>query len=314
MRLATALATAAALLLSGCGSSDQRQVREDAALEASSVCPGGTLAADVVVCTRLATGGILSLPADTGEVAYGALARGAGRLLTRDGTLDLEPSVAEELQRQVDALRSTTESAQGGAVEGGDIAARTGPYAQLVYRAQVSGRSVTSLAAAVRVDETALMTAALGGTVLEGAIAPLISDADGYDVDATLPVRLELARTAVDGAVRGRLVNATRPVRMTSGRCAPALSAAAEHDPLQGPFTERVELQRFPSMHAPFDDELLLKWSADVSNMGGELFPSAASVLGHAPEATRWVTTLHGNPTAGPALTLTVVQGGGGAC
>ena len=75
-----------------------------------------------------------------------------------------------------------------------------------------------------------------------------------------------------------------------------------------------MELQRYPSMHSPFDDEMLLKWSDDVSNMGRELFPSVATLLGLEPLEQAWETSLHGNPTAGPAVVLSVVEGGGGAC
>ncbi len=67
-------------------------------------------------------------------------------------------------------------------------------------------------------------------------------------------------------------------------------------------------------MHAPFNDELLLKWDPDVSNMGPELFPSAATLLGLDPVEEPWQTYLHGNPTAGPAMTLTLTEGGGGTC
>lgn len=306
-------AVASALLLAGCGGSSRAE--QDApplALDAAAVCPGGSLSDGVVVCGELpAQGDALVLPADTGALVFGALSRGGERFLTRTGALDLAPALAADLQAELDQSRRSPDS---GAAQDGDVVAQTGPYAQLVYRAQVRDGEVTALTPAVRVEETALMTRVLGGASLEGTIAPFVSEEEGYELGATLPVRIELAADAVDAVLGGRVVNAASPVRLSDGSCAPALSDAGARDPLQDVFTESVELQRFPSMHAPFDDELLLKWNDDVSNMGGELFPSAATLLGLEPLDATWETSLHGNPLAGPVVLLELVEGGGGAC
>lgn len=328
-RLAAAAGMLAVLLLAGCGGGDpaatgETGLRSPSAgpstgpthttrLNAEDVCPGGAFKGAVVECTQLRPGGP-SLPADSPTVTYGSLARGGERFLTRRGALALAPSMRTALQSQLAANRAAAASAQGGAVDDGDVAARTGPYAQLVYRAQVHGTTVDSLVPVVRIDESALMTSVFGGKVLEGTIARLDSPETGYGLDATLPVRVELAATAVNGVVTGRIVNATRSVRTATGTCAPALIGQGAHNPLANPFTDTVELQRYPSMHVPFDDEMLLKWDSDASNMGVDFYPSAATALGLDPLGKSWVTTLHGNPTAGPALTLRVVQGGGGTC
>ncbi len=317
MSSARLAAVAAMLLLAGCGggSPATHAIGKTAAdgLDAQKVCPSGTLQGTVVQCAQLQPQG-LSLPADTATVAYGALAQGGERFLTRRGVLTLAPSVVTRLQAQLTADRASAASAQGGAVDDGDVAARTGPYAQLVYRAQVQGTTVEALTPVVRIDESALMTRTFGGKVLEGTIARMVNPEVGYDLNATLPVRVELATSAVNGVITGHIVNATRAVRTSTGACAGPLSGEKAKDPLQGPFTDTVELQRYPSMHVPFDDEMLLKWDTDASNMGTEFYPSAATPLGLDPLGNSWVTTLHGNPTSGPAMTLAIVQGGGGAC
>jgi hypothetical protein len=127
-------------------------------------------------------------------------------------------------------------------------------------------------------------------------------------------VRVELAAATTGATLPGRIVNASRAVRTSTGACAPALSDAGDRDPLQEPFTADVALQRFPSMHVPFDDELLVVWDDKVSNMGADLYPSVAALLDLEPLGPAWETALHGNPTAGPALTLRLVEGGGGPC
>lgn len=302
----------ALLLLGGCAD-DGGEEAAGPALDAAAVCPGGVLQDGVVQCPRLQPeGDPLVLPADSGTTAYGALGRGGERFLTRDGARELAPSLAASLVEQVDQDRS---SPADGAADDGDVAARTGPYAQLVYRAVVEDGTVRSLEPVVRVDETALLDRVLAGAVLEGTVSTFLGADEGFDLDPTLPVRLELAPAAQGAVLGGTIANATGPVRLSTGACAPALAAAGERDPLsQEPFSSEVVLQRFPSMHVPFDDELLLKWDRDVSNMGTELYPSAATLLGLEPLGETWTASPHGNPTAGPSLVLSLVEGGGGPC
>jgi hypothetical protein len=252
------------------------------------------------------------MPADSEMVKYGAVARGGARFLTRDGAFELASSITNTLQAGRGAAGSGS-GGDSGAADDGDVAARTGAYAQLVYRAQVNGMTVEKLTPIIRIDESALMTHIFGGKVLEGTIAAR-NGPDEYATSTTLPVRIELARVATDAVVTGHIVNARRPVRLSTGRCSAALSATGTRDPLRAPFTDTVKLQRFPSMHAPFDDEMLLKWNTDASNMGTQFYPSAATLLGLDPLKRTWETMLHGNPLSGPAMTLRMVQGGGGAC
>ena len=303
-----------ALLLVGCGAADEEGV-DAPDLDAAAVCPGGTVRDAVVLCTELQPEGEpLALPEDDGSARYGALTRGGDRFLTRSGALELSPTVRGDLLEQLETDRESAFDADSGAAEDGDVAGRTGPYASTVYVAKVDGGTVVALRPAVRVDETALMTRVFGGAVLEGTIAPFVDQEEGYDLDPTLPVRIELAASAQDAVVSGHVVNASRAVRLSTGGCAPALTGAGAHDPLQEPFTEAVTVQRYPSMHTPFDDELLLKWSPDVSSMGSALFPSAATLLGLDPLGPTWDAALHGNPLSGPLMTLALVEGGGGTC
>ena len=98
------------------------------------------------------------------------------------------------------------------------------------------------------------------------------------------------------------------------GSCLVSLSDDGERNPLRGSFTAEVSLERDPSMHAIFDDEILLVWDGSTSNMGAAFYPSVATVLGGDPFDAEWQTVIHGTPTAGPAVTLHLVDGGGGPC
>lgn len=301
------MATVVLALLPSCGA----DTPDPAPLDAAAVCPGGTEHDGVVVCAELHEGDApVALPADGGDVRYGAVARGGEQLLTRSGALALP----EALRTQLTDVRRDPD-ADSGASGRGDVAATSGPYAQLVYRATVEDGRLTALEPVVRVEEAALLTRVFGGAVLEGAIAPFLGADEGYDLTPQLPVRVELEQQASGPVLRGEVVNADAAVRTSDGACAPALSDAGDRDPLQGdPYSAAIALQRYPSMHAPFDDELLLEWSPDASNMGGDLYPSAAHLLGLEPLGTVWQAMPHGNPTSGPALVLRRVDGGGGAC
>ena len=251
-----------------------------------------------------------------GTTRYGALSRGGEHFLSSGGALDLTPSVAKALRRELEAGRVPVPDVDDGAAADTDVAASSGPYAQLVYRADVDGTAVRALTPVVRVDESALLTRVLGG---EG---PRGHDLHPPQPGGGLRPAGDPARPAGAGR-HGGGGGADRPDRQRgAGRpdvdrqlARRALSAAGAHDPLQDVFTDTVKLQRYPSMHVPFDDELVLRsWDRDVSNMGAALFPSAATLLGLDPPGATWETALHGNPTAGPAMTLHVVEGGGGAC
>ncbi len=295
----SALGLVAVVVLAGCGRASSPDTPDQGAapLHAAAVCPGGSVDDGLVVCSQLhPEGDALQLPADTGTRQYGAIGRGGERFLTRKGPRTLATPARERL------------------VADGEFPDRAAPYARTVYRAHVDGGVVRDLTPVVRVEERALMTRVFGGKVLEGKIASRIGPEDGYDLDSTLPIRIELEPEATGATVRGRIVNATTGVEMSTGACAAPLTAAGANDPLAPPFTETVSLQRYPSMHVVFDDELVLKWDADTTNMGAAFYPSVGTLLGLEPLEASWEATPHGNPTAGPAVTLAIVEGGGASC
>lgn len=79
-----------------------------------------------------------------------------------------------------------------------------------------------------------------------------------------------------------------------------------------GGFTAKITLERSPSMHVAYDDDLVLKWKNGASTMGRAYSPSIATLLGGDPLDRTWHARLHGTPTAGPGVTLRLV--GGGTC
>jgi hypothetical protein len=48
--------------------------------------------------------------------------------------------------------------------------------------------------------------------------------------------------------------------------------------------------------------------------MGTEFYPSVATLLGKNPLGSVWRARIHGVPSAGPALDLRFVTGGGSSC
>ena len=70
-----------------------------------------------------------------------------------------------------------------------------------------------------------------------------------------------------------------------------------------------MALERVPSMHVPYDDEMIVAWNDSSSGMGSAFFPSVATVLGHDPLGNTWDVVQHGTPNSGPALTLHLADG-----
>lgn len=270
--------------------------------EASEVCPGGTRADDgLVTCDDLfADGAPVRLPADPGDDArFGAIVRGGGALWTREGVVPLSEAATAQV---------TAENADSGSA----VIADGMPYASQVYGARIEDGTVVELRPVVRVAEDAIVARTFAGAVLEGTISGFRDG--GYDASIELPVRIEVADRAADGSLDATIVNADEPVRSSTGTCLPALSADAATNPLRAPFSAAIGLERYPSMHADFDDEMLLTWGDDTSDMGADFYPSMATIMGGDPLAEQWDVVVHGTPTAGPALLLTRVEGGGDSC
>lgn len=258
------------------------------AAPAQDALPGAcaeTRAGTPPLCTRLhATGTALRLPAGGAEV-YGAVARG-GRFVTASG----------RRLAMTDAVRTQVESG----------------YASTVYTATIAGEQVTGVEPALRVRSDAIMERVFGSRVLMGKISVRTNSRSArfpaFSGRPTLPVVVEIGGDARGRRIRGTILNATRAVRVGS-RCAPALSRH-RRNPLGDGFTRRIAVERYPSMHMPFQDTVVLAWSRDSSGMGSGLYPSLATLFGHDPLRKRWSIVQHGAPSAGPALSLSLARPG----
>ncbi|MEK6372534.1 MAG: hypothetical protein AABO58_07530 [Acidobacteriota bacterium] len=121
----------------------------------------------------------------------------------------------------------------------------------------------------------------------------------------------------------GKIENATQPIRLSTGACAPALNSYGAANP----FPDRVatsdysiKMWRFPAMHT--------LWSKDfhiVLDYPKGLYPSASAMardhnfrlkdyIAKSTKPKDLVFILHGNPINQILFTLKPVQGGGGHC
>ncbi|GGR91615.1 hypothetical protein GCM10010269_33420 [Streptomyces humidus] len=287
----------AALVLAGCGTSmaatdpDRNSASPNAL---SGICAASTQRNGIVHCTEPFAGKKpIRLPSDPSRTQrYGAVKGGGSKFHTRGGDLPLSAAVARQLEA--------------------DIENRRRAYANTIYLAVISQGAVTKIKPVADIEENAVLRAAFAGRAMEGAIGVRTRQGD-YSLRETLPVRIEFAKSPVHGKLTGRITNATRAVRSAKGSCFAPLNRTRAN-PLAGVFTAKIAIERAFSMHAPFDDELLLEWSSDVSNMGSAYYPSIATLLGGDPLGRTWETMLHGTPSAGPPVDLRLVNGGGGTC
>ncbi|WEH12445.1 hypothetical protein [Streptomyces sp. VNUA24] len=287
----------AALVLTGCGTSQaamtpDRNSTTPRAL--AGICAAATERNGIVHCTKLFPGTKpIRLPGDpSGTQRYGAIKRDGSKFSTRGGDLPLAAAVTKQLKADAEDGRTA--------------------YANTIYLATLSQGTVTKIKPVADIDENAILQAAFAGRAMEGTIGVRTRQGD-YASDATLPVRIELAESALHGELPGKITNATRAVRSAKGSCLAPLNRT-EANPLVGGFTAKITLERYPSMHAAYDDELVLKWKNGASNMGRAYYPSIATLLGGDPLGRTWQAGLHGTPTAGPGVTLRLVSGGGGTC
>ncbi|MDX3524298.1 hypothetical protein [Streptomyces scabiei] len=297
VRRLTATSVLAALVLAGCGTSQAAMApgRNSSTPKAlSDICAASTQRNGIVHCTKLFPGKKpIRLPDDPSRTQrFGALKRGGTTFHTRGGDLPLAAAVAKHLA--------------AGAAKG-----RTA-YASTIYLATISKGTVTKIKPIADIEENAVLRAVFAGRAMEGTIGVRTRQGD-YSSRATLPVRIAFAKSPVHGELTGKIINATRAVRSSKGSCLAPLDRT-KANPLVGEFTAKITLERVSSMHAAFDDELLLKWSSSVSNMGHAYYPSVATLLGGDPLGRTWETGLHGTPSAGPPVTLRLVSGGGGTC
>lgn len=289
--VAVVLGVLGAAVLAGCSSDPA----PDPEFDPASLCAEVDTSGALPECTAgFDEAPYLRLPESSAQSPYGALVAGpdgGGVFATTGGDLPVADSVLETIDPKV--------SEDDSAVDGND-------YANLVYRATVSDGEVTELTPVARVSTGALMQSLLAGRSLEGQISEYTGD--GYDLTPTLPVRIDLAEAVTERDGRtllpGTVVNADQASQAQDGTAIPALADAGERNPLREDFTADVELERFPSMHSAFDDELVLAWTDSSSGMGVELFPTIADMAGLHQLDQEWQITQHGSPTSGPGLTL----------
>lgn len=275
MRMLGVLLIGAAL--AGCGSGRTPDF--------SHACAHMDTSGAIPTCTALFDGAVgLKLPTGTAEHPYGAQSHLTDAFITSKGR-------AIPIKRKPLKLGAPVDT----------------QYANTVYRATVTGGQVTSITPVLRISENAILNHTFGSKLLVGEISQRNPDGT-YDLDQMIPIVIALDAKARHGALSGTIENATRSVRIPGGRCLTAL-AAATTNPLVDGFTNKVQLVRVPSMHVPFDDEMVLDWNESSSGMGREFYPSVATVMGHEALPGTWQVFQHGAPDSGPALKLRLVDG-----
>jgi hypothetical protein len=288
------LATAGLLTasLAACGSSPAPQPKPAGSPENTGMCATSAKKNGIEHCTKLFPGNEpIRLPADPSATqTYGAMTRSGTAFHTRTGDLPLAPTMRDKLNR----------NEKSGEAE----------YANAIYLATIANGTVTDVKPVALIDENAIVGAFFAGRAMEGTIAAQVQP--GVYGGKPLPIRIEFVKDPANGKLKGRFVNATTGIRGADGTCIQALPK--QGNPFTASFTPDIQLSRFPGMHTIFDDELLINWNDSTSNMGSGYYPSVATLLGGDPLDKEWKTGIHGTPTAGPAVDVHLVTGGGGTC
>ncbi len=303
VRRQAAAGALAALVLAGCGTSmaaTDPDGNKASPKTLSGICAASTQRNGIVHCTELFAGKKpIRLPSDPSRTQrYGAIKRDGSKFHTRSGDLPLSAAVTKQLEAEAEAHHGIGDKNRAA-------------YANTIYLATISKGTVTRIKPVADIKENAVLRAAFAGRAMEGTISVRTRKGD-YASAATLPVRIEFAKSPVRGELPGKITNATRAVRSAKGPCFAPLNRT-QANPLVGHFTADIAIYRHPSMHWAFSDELVLHW-ASGSNMGYAYYPSIATLLGGDPLGRTWQTTLHGVPTRGPSVDLRLVSGGGGTC
>lgn len=270
----------ATLAVAGTGAVPASPADADPAL--TQACAVVRSSGGLQTCTELHPGRrAIRLAGGAGEQPYGVIARGGPFVTADDRRLPL------------------TEQAAAGLT-----GARA--YAATVYLATVVNGEVTELDARMRVPTRLVMDHVFGSRTLVGRISRRAGRQGGtasFSTTPSLPVIVRLRRASKTGVIRGSILNAKAAVA-AGGVCYGPLAANGKADPLVGGFSERITVERFPGMHAPFADQQVLGWENGSSGMGSAFYPSLATLMGHDPLGRAWRIGQHGNPTAGPALRL----------
>ncbi|HWS70519.1 MAG TPA: hypothetical protein VN605_00330, partial [Thermoanaerobaculia bacterium] len=123
--------------------------------------------------------------------------------------------------------------------------------------------------------------------------------------------------------VLGRFENATQPVRLSTGECAPALTSYGPGNP----FPERVEtsdylikIWRFPAMHSLGSKDFHVVFDyprglySSATAMASDHNFRLKDYIATSTQPQQLVFRLHGNPIDQIVFALKPVQGGGGSC
>jgi hypothetical protein len=288
-RLATAgLLTAS---LAACGGSPTPQPKPAADTQSIGMCATSQKKDGIEYCTKLFPGNApIRLPADPSATRkYGAVTRNGQAFHTRTGDLPLAPAMRQKLNKNLN-----------GQME----------YANAIYLATITNGTVTDVKPVALIDENTIIGAFFAGRAMEGTITA--QGKPGVYDGKPLPTRIEFVKDPKDGKLKGRFVNAKAGVRGADGKCIPALPKRG--NPFTGGLTPDIEIMRYPGMHTMFDDELVLFWHDNTSNMGKDYYPSVATLLGGDPLGKTWATVGHATPGLRPVFDVHLVTGGGGTC
>jgi hypothetical protein len=193
-----------------------------------------------------------------------------------------------------------------------------------IYELTLDGAAVKSHRPAVRLSESFFLAPLLGMT-LEGNLSARMG-ADEYELNTTLPIRVQIAATFAAEPEEGRthqvvatIVNFNQTVQASDGRCLPALTSHGSLSTFDA--TDQVELRghRHPSMHAFGDDQFVFGWLVNGATYGsmmdGPWYRGPVDLV----RGTHHVTGPysgygHGAPYSLPTIDVTPVTGGGQAC
>ncbi len=108
--------------------------------------------------------------------------------------------------------------------------------------------------------------------------------------------------------VQGTIANATQPITLASGTCAPSLASLGDGNPRLG-MPDAVEFMREVAMHAPGDKQLLFEgWMGPIDHA------MPAALIAVTPDASEYSAYPHGSPNGQHLDDLARVATGGGAC
>jgi hypothetical protein len=324
------------LLITACTDADSDVDPTPAPID-EDVCAEQHLDGAMIVCTRaFVDDPRVHLPADTlGEdgapvVVYAAAT--PGRLHLRDGRevamFDHEGEIVFPVAIDTDVKAPRVP------------AGFTWPsyeFARTIYEVRGTWREAPGDTMAAIVNPVVVPVVRLAPEVLDGAMTGswegTMSKRTGentYDPNVRIPVRIRWTGYAAEHSklptwspydpsdvtlddilpALGVIENATSPVALASGECAPSLASLGEGSPIFGDDAQ-VEMLRIVAMHVPGDYQLSFE-----GGMGSMMPAHPAAFLQTAPRApyTTITNSPHGAPNGMHLEDFRAVAGGGSAC